>query len=378
MCLHINTKLQYPVQVNKPETPNPRVLEAANLFDDSVILGAMLSSYGAVEDSELIYHLAGRQYKDIIKRAQRLRGLKVVYSGVGFMPVEDETGYTVTGYTKTDSAVGYLDKIYIADRDEIQHMEPDQVEVEDEDLVDSNIDLIDPVQQALLDFRNQLLEAPTGLRLFVEFMVRHEMGVDQPIRGHAIRTPEYSVFNIMDAAGLEVLDIAEPEEEDKFNEYLISEALIAFSDHYRQQIRKKGFRNQSAEKQKKIIEKFFDRCNSMLDLKRFNVETDAQILFVPCSDSELESVKAGFETVYNHHPFVGDCVRFDCVESAYLNSTNEPIRKRKGNFNSFASTCVVVEIDDETKEGLGLDSNIIWLPVTNQMDDIEFSLQYSI
>ena len=53
-------------------------------------------------------------------------------------------------------------------------------------------------------------------------------------------------------------------------------------------------------------------------------------------------------------------------------SQGDAVRKRRGNINSYASFCLVLEIDDVTQESLGLNTRIVWLPLFDQSEDIVF------
>jgi hypothetical protein len=47
------------------------------------------------------------------------------------------------------------------------------------------------------------------------------------------------------------------------------------------------------------------------------------------------------------------------------------MRKRKGNYNSNDSLCIVAEIDKDLAEFYELDSTIVWVPISSQIDDME-------
>ncbi len=347
-------------------SPSADLVEAGELLQEAVVVGANIHELGLVTGTDGITPSVFRQAQRLWNRALTLTGIEVTYSGRGFGPIADPEGEVFTAYQYIRAGRGTLNAIYITDTRDIEYLKPQDIEFDDDDS-SSPIDLMEPGEKAFHDFKQRLLEAPPGLRLFVEFVVRDEVGLDQPVKGHAVRVPRYTVYNIVDAMSLNVLDIHKQQNTTVFKPHEISGALKVFSGHYRQGLRNKKFRNEPISKQKEITEKFLHECNAVLRLDRFMVTTWAENVYIPDVNQP-----GGFEYCIAPKGFRGKAVRFDCTETRLL-SQGVPIRKRRGNTNSLSSTCVVVEIDDETREMLGTESWIIWVPVLNQQDEMHFS-----
>lgn len=348
-----------------PEQPS--VIEKASLmFEDAIWLGTKMRATNDRDPVDTLTKDDFAEFRRLKKLAGALRGVEVVFSGDGFVPVCDPSGKIFTMYGSVDRARGYLKAIEIIDPEEIEYLEPTDVPIPEDEGKDSTIGLLDEHHQKLLAFKDQLRTAPPGLGLFVEFIIKQKKQLDEPVFGHAVRVSDYTVYNIMDAASLEIVDI-EPhpaKSTEIIQENDIRHALKSISDHYRQAIRNKKFRHLSHADQQRKAEDFITRSNQLLRLERFTFFGSPENVYVPDPSSP-----DGFEHCENENGFSGECIRFDCIELKRL-SEGTPIRKRRGNVNSVTSTCVLVEINEETKVALGVNSSIIWVPVTGQLNNM--------
>lgn len=343
--------------------------DVMELLDDAILLGSTL------HEKQSSLGISGDDYiamQSIMKRAASLDATEVVYSGRGFVPVVDPEGELVTVYKEVDGARGQLGRVYVSDAADMLYVSPKNIVVgdDDEDDVDddSSVGTISEARLEMQEFKNSLAEAPEGLRLFVEFIMHKEIGVDKAIRGHAVRTSTYTMYNIMDAAHLQILDVSKQKEDPEkiFQDHEIDRALKAFDDHYKENIRTKKFRRRSAKSQSAIVDTFLEGSNEMLKLDRFIVHSEVDCLYAPDS-TEPE----GFRTIQPYIHFQGKCLRYDSVETKLL-SEGIPLRRRPGDEYEIDGTCVVVEIDDAVRDFIGLPTNIVWLPVKSQLSKMNF------
>jgi hypothetical protein len=340
-------------------------IEAGRFFDDVVLVGAEIAELN-IDHPDDMPRSTSRQLSSLYDRIDVFRGLHVVYSGDGFVPERDDEGDLATVYKYKNFGKATLKSLYLKHTNDFEYVDPTEIYVPDEDLLYSQVDLVDASEVRLAEFRDSIKSPPDAMRLFVEFLVRKETSLDMPVKGDAVRISEYSVVNIMDAASLEVVYMDESKVQPIVDVHLVDETLFSLSDYYRRQIQHKNFRNSSLQKQKKLTEDFLQVSNTLLGLDRFDVLVGSKLLFIPD-----ENQKYGFELASTSTGFMAHCLRLDCVEASIL-ARNKQITKRKGNFNSYVSMCIVAEVDDGTKDMLGVESNIVWIPLMNQLDGLHF------
>ena len=345
---------------------NKELIQAGQLIQEAVVMGANIQDLGIVTNTDDVNSSIFRRSQNLWDRALALKDIEVTYSGRGFGPIADPEGEVFTAFQDIKAGKGILNAIYITNTLDIEYMKPQDIVIADDDF-SSPVDLMKPNEKVFYDFKQRLLEAPPGLRLFVEFVVRDEVEVDQPVKGHAVRVPRYTVYNMMEAASIEIIDIQKHQKNKVVRPHEIPDMLKVFTGHYRHGIRNKKFRIETVERQREITERFLQDTNDILRLDRFMLTTWAEHIYVPDSNSP-----DGFEYCIAPKGFRGNAVRLDCTETILL-SEGAPIRKRRGISNSLASTCVVVEIDNETREMFGIESHVIWIPVLNQHDKMHFS-----
>ena len=352
--------------IDVPKTPE-LLANAGNYFDGVVLFGTELMNRPDTKANLALTNHQFSSYKELIAQAPRFHGLVIEYSGEGFVPVCDPHGDIFTAFGNVDRVTGTFSELCILNTADVSYIKPGVVEIDEDEIFESSVLIQNPEVQNMLEFKKLLGTAPEGFQVFIEFVVKHVVGVDEPVRGHSVRVPEYHVIHSILASSLEIHDICPKRVAKELVEpYEIPKALKYTSDRYRQTIRSKSFRNLPLEVQQRKVEKFITSVNETLALDRFIMRGQPHSVYVP--DMSAES---GFEYCENATPFIAECLRFDCIETKQL-SEGKKIQKRRGNVNSVTSTCVVVQIDDEARERLGVESSVLWIPVTNQLNAIEF------
>src|SRR5690606_12898580 len=106
-------------------------------------------------------------------------------------------------------------------------------------------------------------------------------------------------------------------------------------------------------------------------LDRFKVMSTANYVYLP--DTSNENFR--FEQCIVAENFVANILRLDCLELSTV-TNGISISKRRGNVNSYGSLCIVAEINDETRKNLGIATNIVWIPLFEQVEDLIFMEKY--
>jgi len=341
--------------------------DIGEIFDDAIILAGAV----ALVDSTVI-EIAdqfGGQEEALNKRINDHSDVRVVFSGNGFTPSRDPEGEAVTVFRHIKSQKGILGRVFLSDTSEMEYVDPDDIYAPEDDEPPPSGDtaLYENELEKLANFKKDLLKVPDGVRLFVQFILHEELDADLPIHGVSIRANSYTVYSMIDATSLHIESIEAEKTRNPLEPGFLRDFIRSVSNNYRKQIQNKSFRNRSLDTQKNTMEEDIKWVNSVAGIDRFMVGSSVENIFIPNTAGETRN----FDQFITNDHFVADCIRIDCME---LQTTAEglPIRKRRGNVNSYVSMCLIVEIDDKTRDRLGCNSNILWIPFTGQLQDLIF------
>lgn len=348
----------------------PTVAQANELFDNAVLLGSQIAELPPNEPFPPKLRI-GRRYKKLEVQARQFEGWEFVYSGTGFRLVEDPDKDLVTAYGPIKYGRGVLNAIYITDSVDLKYMRPKNINLDEDgdgEAYTDTLAVVDDYTRDLKAFRDTLGTAPDGLRLFAEFIIKEKFMEEEQVGGVCLRG-DLNAYQVVDTSSIEIIDVIPPEKGPYIvHPDFIRVALDPVTQTYRQMLQNKGFRNMSAKAQQELIETALHGINSTVRIDRFEIISAAKNLYLPCT----QDGKQTFEEFPATTNLWGKCIGIDCIELQQV-ADGKAIRRRKGNLNSYGSLCVVTELADLAVKSLGLSSNIVWVPLFEQLGSMSFT-----
>lgn len=336
------------------------MVKGYELFDEAALIGKSiraLNDYHISDDSKyetLAYELASR--------ASNFYQLEFTYSGSGFIPARLPNHQEVTIYGEVKYGKGFIKDFVLKKPVDFDFLAPDEYDPYDFEFDHISNELIEK-------FASQLKHPPEGTGLYGKFLIKNYVSDDRELFGSCV-VGDLVAYQYVDMSRFELVDITDHSDSEVEDPEDLPDLLEHYTQNYREEIREQSFRNLSADQQKFFMDEYLSKLNRSLLISRFMFAAGRIRAYTPV----VEDGQRKFEPIKTECDIEADCIKLDCLESQII-AEGIPMRKRRGNVNSSDGLSLVAELNERDASKHGLDSNIIWIPLHNQVSKIIFELK---
>ena len=344
---------------------NSDIERASELLDRIAILAVQAARFQEGDKNNLwkVFTQVYPEANDINEELQEMPNLRYRFAGKGFIPVKSVGMPTRTTFANVDEASGRYYDLTMFDASEVDYTTRSQIleesgigeesDSEDEEQSESNFD----------DGSSVLINPPTGVRLYLDFLIARSLEYEQPIGGISLRSNETRTHYIMDAESLNTSFVYEQSDE-KFALPLetVHHAINEGSDDLKRMITDTRFRRMSLSLQKKAIESHITNINDQVMIHRFDAFVNPEQLY-------YMEVSSGSREMYSHiidkenMSVMIRPIRLDSIE-LYDITQGQRIFSDQCLYSKYDGLCIVAEAD------FGFESKIVWLPISSQDSDL--------
>lgn len=340
------------------------IVRASEILDSVYLLAAEIAQ--AADSDELI---SRSQYERKLELEASLleHDMRYTVSGKGFIPIALPSGNFCTVFAHTEDISGTFVGFELAEGDMFEYDDKMAVmhdvggfDDEDDELGGSSATInIDPELEKTLE---AISEPEDEVRLFARFLLHREEG-HNVVSGSAVVAPVVEVHAIMDVLDMSVTHIDKDVPPlDEIDAETVEGYLKRASQEVRQLTRDTKFRRYDIGLQKKVLESVINGLNSVLRVDRFYTFLSPDYIYQPTVlDGEVHMRK--IDTSAKGASFQVDVDRVDSLEMNLLATRKRPIRSDRSLIDPDASLCVVGRVDEHIQRYLGLQSDVVWLPV---------------
>ncbi|MFZ1324185.1 MAG: hypothetical protein WAQ57_03440 [Candidatus Saccharimonadales bacterium] len=289
--------------------------------------------------------------------AELYTGYQFTFEGTGLGPVWDQLGRPFTAYGQFAGGSGVFDGFHLYDASVTDHINAQHVS-EPADVTLANLEDPEDFYDNYRRLQETLDTPPEGLRLCARFVAGVQSG-DLEVAGPAFRTKEIRVVYMMDAASLHVTT-AEPIEL-KADPSTYLQDLHCAAAEYELLLNRETFRNRPAAGQARLLGDYLNRSKGELFSADFDVELSAATVLANLQTPDGLSL-GRYDLQYGGENFWARVAGIDVLERIGIDD-GLPLGPQAPAVGPESGFCMVVEISDEVRDSLGLQSNIVWVPV---------------
>jgi hypothetical protein len=290
--------------------------------------------------------------------------LEFNYKGDGFAPVICPNGSPETAYIEIPQASGLFSDLFIADGSNYDRLS--EIEVDE----DTDGDLQEYIAE-VEKLKSIIREPEEGPRLYIEFLTSVQDSEEQEIAGRSIRADVIKTYHIMNMAGLSIEFITDRiNSTDNVHIEDLSEIIDKESDDFRELLRTTHFRRKTRTFQLRHMEEKINTLNNQLQLERYSVFISPDHVYVPVIKNKNYKMEKVLVTQMNSG-FMVDPIRIDSLEHFPL-TDGRRIYRDSVMIDPTAGLCLVGQIESYHMDALGIETDIIWIPISSQITNSDF------
>lgn len=330
-----------------------------------------------VETIDAIHLLAWRtQQEDVVfldateqmrrRLNDRLRNDEVIYTVAGnaFLPMTLPNGEPHTVFKTSYNIRGTFHSLEFADASAFDYYDNDSLldlgEAMAEELgYDSDVIEKHPLFQA---FAEQLSEPEEGLRLYAFFLIDSERELQQPIAGSCVIAREVDTYAIVDATTMQITGTEKKQPtQESITVLNIQDHLIAASNTVQALTRDTHFRRRlTAAEQAASLGEAISDINQILGPERFMVMVRPDFFYAPSPVDPRELTR--YNTPNECGAINFEIISVDSIELQKI-TEGRRITRNDRQVEDSIGIWLVGSIDEYSKDMLGINTDIIWIPV---------------